>query len=53
MFKHDLVLNNLQWLICHEAKSNIENFEPNSLFNQSFSAVHTWIYHVSVNLSPW
>ena len=34
MYKKDLALNNLQWLICHKTKLNVTN-----LADESFSGV--------------
>ena len=42
MYKQDLVLNNLQWLICHKTKPNPkkdnENAEPFFIISTNFNA---------------
>ena len=32
MYKQDLTLNNLQWLICQKTKPNQTNYEENGIF---------------------
>ena len=49
MYKKDLALNNLQWLICHQTKPN--QTKPNHIYLIHYIYIYIYIYIYKGNLA--